>query len=165
LAPAFKEMCDNCDVELFLILPRAIWFSFLQSPSERADLLRSLLPDRFGGHGAEGAVFDEEVKGFVSRFQSLCSLLQASGSGDGHVMDCLSKRIINGMNTGAGASISDFSFIVAANREEASKATDAFMRDMECWSMELQRHCPEEWNQCTSILLQCLEGTSKSQRA
>ena len=55
------------------------------------------------------------------------------------------------------------------------------MRDLEAWSMELARHCPEDgrqgikgckgcsvvivqlqdWNQCCGILVQCLSGSEK----
>jgi len=39
---------------------------------------------------------------------------------------------------------------------EAEAAIEDLMRRLEGWSMELQRHCPEDWNQCSAILVQCL---------
>eukprot|EP00929_Paragymnodinium_shiwhaense_P110748 TRINITY_DN7798_c0_g1_i1.p1 TRINITY_DN7798_c0_g1~~TRINITY_DN7798_c0_g1_i1.p1 ORF type:complete len:476 (-),score=88.10 TRINITY_DN7798_c0_g1_i1:70-1497(-) len=31
-----------------------------------------------------------------------------------------------------------------------------FMRELEKWSIELQRHCPQDWNQCSAVLIQCI---------
>merc|ERR550534_855474 len=48
LAPALTGMCADCDVELFLVLPRMVVLFFAMGPAkERAWLLRSLLPHRF----------------------------------------------------------------------------------------------------------------------
>lgn len=38
----------------------------------------------------------------------------------------------------------------------AQDSIEDMMRALEPWSMELQRHCPDDWNQCSSILVQCL---------
>ena len=64
----------------------------------------------------------------------------------------------------------------------ASCLRKELMRDLEAWSMELARHCPEDaaptpsvlvkasssesgsmqdWNQCCGILVQCLSGSEK----
>jgi len=32
-------------------------------------------------------------------------------------------------------------------------AVEGFMRDLEVWSVELQRHCPEDWNQFCSVIV------------
>jgi hypothetical protein len=35
-------------------------------------------------------------------------------------------------------------------------AVEALMRTVEGWSLELQRHCPEDWNECSTVLVRCL---------
>ena len=30
---------------------------------------------------------------------------------------------------------------------------EGLMKELEKWSLELQRHCPEAWNHCSSVLL------------
>ncbi|CAJ1393027.1 unnamed protein product [Effrenium voratum] len=46
-------------------------------------------------------------------------------------------------------------------REQAEGSVEELVNKMEGWSMELQRHCAEDWNQFASILIQCLSGESK----
>jgi hypothetical protein len=38
---------------------------------------------------------------------------------------------------------------------EAAAALEEFMHDLEAWSMELQRHSPEDWNECVNVLVRC----------
>lgn len=45
----------------------------------------------------------------------------------------------------------------AERQEQAMVALSALMLQLETWSMELQRHSPEDWNQYASVVLQCLE--------
>merc|ERR1719379_2435780 len=47
LVPALTSMCEDCDVELFLVLPRIIWLRFLAEPSNLTPLLKNLLPHKF----------------------------------------------------------------------------------------------------------------------
>eukprot|EP00421_Protoceratium_reticulatum_P022932 CAMPEP_0168384614 /NCGR_PEP_ID=MMETSP0228-20121227/14501_1 /TAXON_ID=133427 /ORGANISM="Protoceratium reticulatum, Strain CCCM 535 (=CCMP 1889)" /LENGTH=425 /DNA_ID=CAMNT_0008397785 /DNA_START=57 /DNA_END=1331 /DNA_ORIENTATION=+ len=50
LAPALASMCEDCDVELFLVLPRIIVLCFAAEPgASRRELVRTLLPHRFAG--------------------------------------------------------------------------------------------------------------------
>ena len=46
----------------------------------------------------------------------------------------------------------------APGSEEAVQAAEAFMHEMESWSIYLQRHCPADWNQFSAVVLQCLSG-------
>merc|ERR1711937_383567 len=41
---------------------------------------------------------------------------------------------------------------------------DAFMLELERWSMELQRSSPKDWNQCSSVIVQCLTGDLQKER-
>jgi len=43
----------------------------------------------------------------------------------------------------------------------AEQATEAFMHEMERWSIDLQRHCPSDWNQFSAVLLRCLSGDTE----
>jgi hypothetical protein len=40
----------------------------------------------------------------------------------------------------------------------AQEAVESLAHELERWSMELQRHCPEDWNQCSAVLIRCLTG-------
>ena len=43
-------------------------------------------------------------------------------------------------------------------QEAAGNAVEEFMRELEIWSMTLQRHCPKDWNRCSAILLHSFSG-------
>ncbi|CAJ1357462.1 unnamed protein product [Effrenium voratum] len=74
LAPAFTTMCTDCDVELFLVLPRMVILSCLEKPNEpRAGLLRSLLPHRFPETNGAGARLDQdsEMGALLAQFKQV----------------------------------------------------------------------------------------------
>lgn len=137
LAPAFQAMCEDCDVELFLVLPRLTWLWFLAEPAPRAPLLKALLPHRFCVKG-EDACFDTELQGLLGRFRAVALL--AGGT------DAAWRRFVQRAVAGAGAAAED----------RIGEALQEVAMDVERWSMELQRHCPDVWNQCAAVLLQCL---------
>lgn len=68
----------------------------------------------------------------------------------------LVKRVVNG-----ASSEDTYKWIEPSLREPVEKAVEDLMRDLEAWSIELARHCPEDWNQCCGILVQCLSGSEK----
>jgi hypothetical protein len=157
LAPEFKGMCDDCDVELFLVLPRIVWLWFLGRPDTRAELLRSLLPQRFGGENGAGGAWDAEISALVEKFDQVNKLLTESSrtcDATSHAQKLLVRRVVKGSSSAA-----DFDGIAGESVAAAQAATEGLMRDMEKYSMELQRHCPDDWNQTSAILLQCLEGS------
>lgn len=43
--PKFKEMCESCDPELFLVLPRIVLLCFLNAPAKFQEVLQRFLPD------------------------------------------------------------------------------------------------------------------------
>lgn len=162
IAPDFKGMCEDCDVELFLVLPRIVWLWFLRKPDTRAELLRSLLPHRFGGENAAGDACDAEVAALQGKFCEVNKLLMESSRTchpPAHFWEFLVRRVVKGSSTAA-----DFDDIVPERVATAQTTTEGLMRDLEKWSMELQRHCPDDWNQTSAILLQCLEGTMGKSR-
>ena len=48
LSPEFETMCGNCDVEMFMILPRIILLCYLLSPIEQGEIMSSVMPQRIG---------------------------------------------------------------------------------------------------------------------
>jgi len=122
------RMAEECDAELFLVLPRLLWICFLSDPVRHVEILRNLLPHRFPGALASdggGACADvlALLQSFSSRAVPHWKLLLRSVGGEDYL---------------------------------GEEAADDFLRELEPWSMELQRHHPDEWNQCCSIVMQCL---------
>lgn len=140
LVPALTAMCEDCDVELFLVLPRIIWLCYLAAPAKHQPLLASLLPNRF-------ATQDAELSSFVEMFQRVNASTGGSGTLASNVL--LERSILGSASKRTNVS-----------REEV----EVFMLELERWSMELQRRCPEDWNQCSSVLIQCLTGGSQKER-
>lgn len=169
LAPALTTMCADCDVELFLVLPRIILLCFVADPEEkRAELIRSLLPHRFsepenaapGSPGELGPELESLAKQYRRTMQQLCDATPRGGvSAEAVAWSVLVKRAI----VGAGSDEDACECLVPGLHDAAQKAVEDLMRDLERWSLELQRHCPEDWNQCSAVLVQCLTGGSQKQ--
>mmetsp|Transcript_86791 Transcript_86791/g.218470 ORF Transcript_86791/g.218470 Transcript_86791/m.218470 type:complete len:535 (-) Transcript_86791:127-1731(-) len=172
LAPALQQMCEDCDVELFLVLPRIIWLRFLTQPTQHTELLKSILPHRFTNADQDGAVaVDAELQAFLEKFDAARKLLigaQPAGATGvppaavAHKVACeiLVKRVVNG----PGAQEDAFGSLAPGLRAEAEAVAEDLMHELEKWSIELQRHCPEDWNQCSAILVQCLTGGGQKQK-
>jgi len=144
LVPALTTMCEDCDVELFLVLPRMVWLCYLAEPDKHQGLVGSLLPNRFEKSQ------DTELSAFVESFQRVMkSISQVNGVEQAR--NTLVQRAVLG------------SASVKANLPR--NEIESFMMELERWSMELQRRCPEDWNQCSSVLIQCLTGGSQKDRS
>jgi len=145
IAPTFMTMCTDCDVELFLVLPRILILCCLAKPDEaRAGLLKSLLPHRFPEVAAGTAPLQlmdvPELASLIEEFKQAVHLLGTNA------WSLLVRRAVDGSSSNDGASM-----------------VETLMRDVEGWSLELQRHCAEDWNQCSSVLVQCINGGSQKQ--
>jgi len=177
LAPALTMMCDDCDVELFLVLPRLIWLRFLAKPTRHTELLRSLLPHRFTTESADGSstepahAWGAELEGFVDKFRHARQLLvgaqpagavgvPAVSAAETVAWEILVKRVVHG----PGGTEDVYGCLAPSLREAVQGHVEELMHELEKWSIELQRHCPEDWNQCSAILVQCLAGGSQKQR-
>jgi len=149
LAPAFTSMIEDCDVELFLVLPRMIVLCFLAEPQrKRAELVRSLLPHRFGRDDKSAAVLGPELVGILAQFVAAIESLGKTAA-KGMPWALIVKRAVRG----------DFEQQDILNLPPlALKAVDDLMREVERWSLELQRHCAEDWNQFSAVFVQCLSG-------
>lgn len=136
MSPDLARMAEECDAELFLVLPRLLWICFLTDPTRHAEILRNLLPHRFPGPlASDGCGACGEVLGLLQSFSShsfpRCKIL---------------LRAVEGVAGG-------------------NEATEDLLCQLEPWSMELQRHRPEDWNQCCSIVMRCLSCVpSEAQR-
>jgi hypothetical protein len=167
LAPALTTMCEDCDVELFLVLPRVVVLCFLADPAnKRAELVKSLLPHRFGraGEGATPGKLDPELNGLFEQFgqamrdlQQTLSVSSPAASKDA-AWEFLVKRAVLG---GGDVRNSHVECLPLATQ----KGVQELMLEVERWSLELQRHCPEDWNQFSAILVQCLTGGSPKESA
>jgi len=185
LTPALATMCEECDVELFLVLPRIALLAFLAQPTgKQVELMRVMLPHRFiaGEACSEEPDFtaDEDLEKLIQQFHhTVCVLAGAAGpqttaavgeypgesawissptaAARAVAWELLVCRAVNGYDGDSGA-LERFN---PARRVEAQKVSESFSRGLERWSVELQRHCPEDWNQCSAVLVQCLTGTSK----
>jgi hypothetical protein len=156
IVPELTTMLEDCDVELFMILPRMVVLVFLADPtSRRTELVRSLLPHRFSpaSDGNTGAAFmkvDPELKALYDKFKETMQMMASKGGSKSAAWERLVKQAIlgDGQDTqrdvvGAGNHVLELLHVA------------------EKWSLELQRHCPEDWNQCSAVLVHCLAGGSQ----
>jgi len=164
LAPELTTMIQDCDVELFMVLPRLVMLCFLAEPrAKRVELVRSLLPHRFGPTEqptTEPALWkvDPELKGLYSSFKEAVKLLGADllgrpeGSPQVAAWEELARQAVRGERN-------------SAIPKAAQTAARDLLRSVETWSLELQRHCPEDWNQCSAVLVHCLTGGVQKESA
>eukprot|EP00931_Biecheleriopsis_adriatica_P018457 TRINITY_DN12937_c0_g1_i1.p1 TRINITY_DN12937_c0_g1~~TRINITY_DN12937_c0_g1_i1.p1 ORF type:complete len:806 (-),score=148.71 TRINITY_DN12937_c0_g1_i1:81-2303(-) len=134
----FKTMLDDSDAELFLILPRIVLLCCLLEPANAA-LPAIFVPHHFGQEEQGDANCSEQWKTLQQLFEKAIASLEVSSAS---VWEALARRAI----LGAGSATND--------------ALEGLMLTLEGLSMELQRHRPEEWNQCCSVILQCIEATA-----
>lgn len=165
IVPALAQMCEECDVEMFMVMPRLAWLRFLEKPTQLQGLFKSLLPHRFEINPDTEKLADAELANLMRKFEETKELLMGTmspkqggqlQSSQEATWKMLVKRVVNG-----ASSEDTYKWIEPSLREPAEKAVEDLMRDLEAWSMELARHCPEDWNQCCGILVQCLSGSEK----
>lgn len=173
IAPALVSMCDECDVELFLVLPRIMWLRFLANPTQYTELIQSLLPHHFvSDELSQPATYmwDAELEAFCERFRAARGMLvDAQPAGVAGVLpgdvagrvawDLLVKRVVGGVNGKEDV----YACLAPGLRDAVMVIVEDLLHELERWSIELQRHCPQDWNQCIAILMQCLTGGGKKQ--
>jgi hypothetical protein len=160
VAPQLKTMCDDCDVELFLCIPRILWLRFLEAPAMCRELFKSLLPHHFGVKEGD---MSENLIALLERFEKVQHLMgKCFGPSEDRkftpfVWELLVRRAVTGS---ADADDLYETFVPHAHTKAVKEAMESLMNDLEKWSMELQRHAPEDWNQCSSLLIRCLTGST-----
>jgi hypothetical protein len=152
--PAFRTMCEDCDSEFFMVLPRLVWLAFLNSPEEHAELLHSLLPKAFA---TNAKTLVPELAEFVSRFRKTQQLL----------------RTKEGLSTRAGGDIVHGAFVESAVQGprramadggcSAATAVEAFLMDLEKWNLELQRACPADWNHFAAMIARLTNSNDETE--
>jgi len=175
-APKLADMCEECDVELFMVLPRLMWLRFLVEPEQQMPLLARLLPHRFGAASSETPTLGQDLRSFSEKYaRAECALARLCGTaghpeplfrGLGSTADArqlLAKRVICGSDDETNA-VYAYAAIHDAHVEEAKAQVEDLMHELEAWSIELQRHCPEDWNQYSAVLVHCLRTEAEKER-
>jgi len=73
------------------------------------------------------------------------------------VQEVMIRRAVSG--AAASALEDPYDSLSSAEHSQRKLARDAvedLMLDLESWSMELQRHNAEDWNECINVLMQCI---------
>eukprot|EP00931_Biecheleriopsis_adriatica_P039487 TRINITY_DN22580_c0_g1_i4.p1 TRINITY_DN22580_c0_g1~~TRINITY_DN22580_c0_g1_i4.p1 ORF type:complete len:493 (+),score=134.91 TRINITY_DN22580_c0_g1_i4:96-1574(+) len=158
---ALAEMMEENGPELFMVLPRLVWLSALLPAGDGRHVLEEMLPEADFTHleelwsavsaklhrwfrpspGAE----EEELQGVFVLFavagvggaQEVLELLQEEAASDNHG-DISAGEVIHTM--------------------------EEMLREMESWSMQLQRRNPTEWNSLSAVLLGSLQGAASENR-
>mmetsp|Transcript_66803 Transcript_66803/g.168685 ORF Transcript_66803/g.168685 Transcript_66803/m.168685 type:complete len:575 (-) Transcript_66803:142-1866(-) len=198
VAPALREMCEDCDAELFLILPRIVWLCLLKDPAKAIELIRRLLPHRFeqramlGGAGGgpfhrlarshsnpdlaaaenarveKGPCMGSELQAVTEKFwraeMLLSRALSPGAASSTSAWEVLIRRAVSGV---VGSEDMEDPYAALAEggpRQAAVACAEELMHELEAWSMELQRHSAEDWNECINVLVQCLANGDSSRR-
>lgn len=194
IVPDFAKMCEDCDAELFLVIPRIVWLCFMADPESSIELIRRLLPHRFvlGPvlHGFCGQGSSAEAAQSLRRQRSALALpsvseMQTDSSSPvadlelqrltqkywqaevslSHALPCRSTqhsgssvwdKMVWCAVVGSGDRSDLYTSFEPAHRHSAEAAIEGLMRELESWSMELQRYCPEDWNECINVLVRCI---------
>jgi len=159
-SPRLREACDDQDSELFLILPRLVWLCALADPCRYAALPASLLPQHFPSQNTmQLPVLESSLPAGPAdlhlRFRKVCSDLSGDLMRSTTCSGAIWERLVTRAVSGAVSPVS--------RRSEVTSLED-LMKQLEGRSMELQRHVPEDWNRCCSVLLECVAAAAEAQR-
>jgi len=162
LEEGFAKMIEECDVEFIMCLPRLVWLRFLSDPIRHVDLLRSFLPHRFKGESSSPACWDKYVEEIIDLYKSTYDLLVAQVVQE-PALDVVQRFLVQ--RVAAGPNGEDFYKTLEVEfRDLSTSLVEDLMREIEKYSMELQRHCPEEWNQYMALTVQCFAHGQQKQR-
>lgn len=148
--PEFASLLEDQDADLFLILPRLVLLCGLAVPAH-STLTEHFLPHHFGQSDSRkqsARILSRGMSELVEDFNQSNVILGASKTWHKKV---LIRRAILGVGKGHKTNA----------RNDDEEAMNHFMLRLEGFSMELQRHQPESWNRCCSVLMQCIEAASK----
>jgi len=166
MIPHFMSICQDSDPEFFLALPRIMWLSFLRCPgasSHVKPLIQSLVPHVFIKDGASstGLLSKESghVRDLIEKFQATQTLLvDAHIDGTSPCVHTNAWKILV-RRAVMGSCEDDYRFcdrLEPHRQKECAASAESLMLELERWSMELQRHCPMDWNELVGMLVQCL---------
>lgn len=121
--------------------------SYLGSPDQQRGLVQLLMPHRFSSGRVARA--DDALHALHESSRRIRSVLQTLSVGlpAKHSWDLL-----------VAAAIGDETEF--RKRPEATVVQE-FVLELETWSMELQRRCPEDWNQCSAVIMRALQAPER----
>mmetsp|Transcript_183175 Transcript_183175/g.580736 ORF Transcript_183175/g.580736 Transcript_183175/m.580736 type:complete len:378 (+) Transcript_183175:1756-2889(+) len=182
--PALAAMAEDCDAELFLVLPRIVLLCLLADPAKAIELIRRLLPHRFvnrsltgrrsaqpGGRMARsssnpdlaaageartemGPCMGPELQAVTEKFWRTELVLSKAVAAEGpSAWEVLIRRAVSGTSQGTSDPYADL--VAGPQKDKAVALVEELMHELEAWSMELQRHSAEDWNECINVLVQC----------
>mmetsp|Transcript_35569 Transcript_35569/g.65857 ORF Transcript_35569/g.65857 Transcript_35569/m.65857 type:complete len:526 (+) Transcript_35569:66-1643(+) len=174
MVPGFRDMCEECDPELFLVLPRILLVCFLNNTSAFQHILKKFLPAHASGmadvckqHRATSLQTHGKLEDLRCKYTLTTEMLRGAmleGTTSDVIFDTMIHRAV------LGTSYDEqhlYASIQLARQAEASSRVDSFMLELEGWSLELQRLCPEAWNEFTSLFVHCMgdeKPCAKSER-
>mmetsp|Transcript_143284 Transcript_143284/g.248364 ORF Transcript_143284/g.248364 Transcript_143284/m.248364 type:complete len:543 (+) Transcript_143284:135-1763(+) len=178
IAPKLASMCEECDVELFLVLPRLVWLRFLSKPICQVPLLARILPHHVSDSGsstkggskkkASAPVMSKSLQGLLESYVRVDQQLQlaaphgtASPEAGTITKEILVKKLVDSDADPAEV----FGSLLPSHRQAVQARVDELLLELEGWSMELQRHCPEDWNQYSAVLVRCLQSDETKDRS
>lgn len=178
IAPKLASMCEECDVELFLVLPRLVWLRFLSKPTTQVPLLARLLPHHVSDSGssikggskkeASAPVMSKSLQGLVDSYASVDQMLQQAapyGVGSPEAGTITKEILVKKLVDSDADPAEVFGSLVHPQRQAVQAVVDELLLELEGWSMELQRHCPEDWNQYSAVLVRCLQTDETKDRS
>jgi len=160
--PGLEEVCVSCDAELFMILPRIVLVCFLVAPSAHAEFMHvhfahriALPPPELEEARSDAIKVDRPLKKLMDDFDDLGELVEAAlGGGDEDELNEAVSQLFVRLAVAGPSSAEEGP--LASLPEATRRAAAAFAKRLEHWSVELQRHCPAKWNECSGVLLKCL---------
>jgi len=166
--PALRQMCEDCDAELFLVLPRLLMLSLLSDPSGPVSALaRRLLPERFfsseDGSPAQLCKLSHSLHRVLSTVTS--TIMAGKDGGMAHEAWIQAQEIVmRRAVVGNGAEADPCAQLESPWRKAASADVEGLMNEVERSSMELARRCPETWNELSDLLVQCITWRPRATR-
>lgn len=164
LEPVLAEMTQECGAEFCLCLPRLVWLHFLHDPERNLKLLQKFLPHRFTStdcsSSPSGQSWDNTIEELLCRYQVAQRGLNAHLDTDSecNTQRFLVQSVIEGPNS---ESQSDLSTQLSLHTKSHC---DTLVHAIEEFSIELQRHRPEDWNHFMMLIVRCFSHGKPKQR-
>lgn len=136
----FAELCESCDAELFFILPRVFLIEFLLDQQAHREVMQRCLPAKFLHNG--------DLSCDVAHLLDMLHRVRASVGSTDETWNLLQVAVVSGPSWQPSTIDGHDDFLSVEFLSE-------FVRKLEGLSMELQRTSPQEWNQCSEVVINC----------
>eukprot|EP01066_Platyproteum_vivax_P012762 Platyproteum_vivax@DN5800_c0_g1_i1.p1 len=144
----FKEQIAEQDPAALLVVPRLVILMYLLDPYQRPSPFVLFLHHIFASSPRASRNPEDPIPSdlapIVSRYETLC----AECDGDDSFAESL---VIARLLGGHGELITNY------KSKEVSGLLDVLAREVEYWSVLIQRHNASEWNEFLQVVLQCLQ--------